>query len=102
MVQFSFFGSLAAAAAHSFTQRINNNPLVFEELSRRKLGILRKTTLRRNPQKRDTKWVEAFNMDVTFSYIVKTEQLVGYVDAVVIQDNGNTPFTDPEDFVITP
>lgn len=102
MVQFSFFGSLAGEAAHSFTQRINNNPLVFEELSKQKLGVLRKTTLRRNPQKRDTKWVEAFNMDVTFSYIVKTKQLVEYVGAVVVQDNGNTPFTVPEDFVITP
>lgn len=103
MVQFSFFGSLAGDAAHSFTQRINNNPLVFEELSKQKLGILRKTTLRRNPQKRDTKWVEAFNMDITFSYIVNTPQLVDVVEIVVLQDEySGDVFTVPPDAVINP
>jgi len=103
MVQFSFFGSSAGDAAHSFTQRINNNPLVFEELSKQKLGIMRKTTLRRNPQKRDTKWVEAFNMDITFSYIVNTPQEVDVVEVVILQDEySGDIFTVPPDAVITP
>lgn len=103
MVQFSFFGSLAGDAAHSFTQRINNNPLVFEELSKQKLGVMRKTTLRRNPQKRDTKWVEAFNMDITFSYIVNTPQLVDVVEIVILQDElSGDIFTVPPDAVINP
>lgn len=103
MVQFSFFGSLAGDAAHSFTQRINNNPQVFEELSKQKLGVMRKTTLRRNPQKRDTKWVEAFNMDVTFSYILNTPQLVDTVEIVVLQDEySGDVFTVPPDAVINP
>lgn len=103
MVQFSFFGSSAGDAAHSFTQRINNNPLVFEELSKQKLGVMRKTTLRRNPQKRDTKWVEAFNMDITFSYIVNTPQEVDVVEVVILQDEySGDVFTVPPDAVITP
>lgn len=103
MVQFSFFGSLAGDAAHDFTQRINNNPLVFEELSKNKLGIMRKTNLRRNPQKRDTKWVESFNMDITFSYIINTPQLVDVVEIVVLQDEySGDVFTVPPDAVINP
>lgn len=103
MVQFSFFGSSAGDAAHGFTQRINNNPLVFEELSKNKLGIMRKTNLRRNPQKRDTKWVESFNMDITFSYIINTPQRVDVVDIVVLQDEySGDVFTVPPDAVINP
>ena len=45
LVQFSFFGSLSGNASHDFTQRIKNNPLVFEELAKNKLGIMRKSTL---------------------------------------------------------
>lgn len=86
LVQFSFFGSLSGNASHDFTQRIKNNPLVFEELAKNKLGIMRKSTLRRAPQKRDTQWIEAFNMDVTFSYFINTNELVGVVEGVVISD----------------
>lgn len=103
MVQFSFFGAEAGNVAHSFTQRINNNPIVFEELSKNKLGVMRKTTLRRNPQKRDTQWVEAFNMDVTFSYILNTPQVVETVEIVVLQDEySGEVFTVPPDAVINP
>lgn len=103
MVQFSFFGSLAGDASHSFTQRINNNPLIFEQLNRNKLGIMRKSTLRRAPQKRDTKWVEAFNFDVTFNYIINTAQEVDVVEVVILQDEySGDVFTVPPDAVITP
>lgn len=103
MVQFSFFGSLAGDAAHSFTQRINNNPLVFEELSKQKLGIMRKSTLRRAPQKRDTQWIEAFNIDITFNYIVNTAQPVDVVEIVILQEEySGDIFTVPPDAVINP
>lgn len=86
MIQFGFCGSTAGEMAQHFTQRINNNPWVFEELSRNKLGFMRKSQVRRIPQKRDTKWVEYFNQDVTFSYIGLTEQLVDVIESVVLED----------------
>lgn len=103
LVQFSFFGTQAGNAAHAFTQRINNNPLVFEELSKQKLGVMRKSTLRRNPQRRDTTWVEAFNIDVTFSYILNTPQQVDVVEIVILEDEySGDVYTVPPDAVITP
>lgn len=87
MVQYSFVGSLSGEAVQSFTQRINNNPIVFEELGRNKLGVLRKSLVRRAPQKRETQWIEGFNMDVTFSYILNTQQLVDVIEVVVMQDD---------------
>ena len=85
-VQFSFIGSLSGDMSQSFTQNINNNPLTRLELSRNKLGLMRKSQIRRAPQKRDTKWVEYHNLDVTFNYIVITDQLVDVVEGVVIAD----------------
>ena len=104
--QLSFVGSQSGEMAYSFYQRINNNPLVFEELARNKLGVMRKSQVRRAPQKRDTKWVEYHNLDVTFSYHIVTKQVVDIVEGVVAQavyDGVTQPsFTVPENLVITP
>lgn len=86
MVQLSFIGSLSGDMSHSLNQRINNNYKVFEDLKRNKLGVMRKSNVRRAPQKRDTKWVEYHNMDVTFSYIAVTQDVVDLIEAVVVED----------------
>jgi hypothetical protein len=102
VVQFSFFGTLAGDAAHSFFNRINNNPQVFEAMGVNNLGYMRKTNLRRNPQKRDTQWVDSFNFDLTFNYIINTDQLVETVDTVILEDGySGDVFTVPPDAVIT-
>ena len=104
--QLSFVGSQSGEMAYSFYQRINNNPLVFEELARNKLGVMRKSQVRRAPQKRDTTWVEYHNLDVTFSYHIVTKQVVDIVEGVVAQavyDGVTQPsFTVPENLVINP
>lgn len=96
-VQFGFCGSTAGDMAQSFTQRINNNPLSFESLNREKLSVMRKSNIRRIPQKRDTQWVEYFNQDVVFTYTLNTEQPIDWVEAVVIEDAVNQP---PEIFSV--
>lgn len=106
LCQFSFVGSQSGEMAYSFYQRINNNPLVFEELARNKLGVMRKSQVRRTPQKRDTTWVEYHNLDVTFSYHVVTKQVVDIIEGVVVQavydDVTQSSFTVPKNLVITP
>lgn len=85
-VQFSFVGSLSGDMVQSFTQRINNNYKVFEDLKRNKLGVMRKSAIRRAPQKRETKWVECYNQDVVFSYIVMTQDVIDLIEAVVVEN----------------
>lgn len=106
MCQFSFVGSQSGEMAYSFYQRINNNPLVFDELARNNLGVMRKSQVRRAPQKRDTTWVEYHNLDVTFSYHVVTKQVVDIVEGITVEgiynDTIQDNFTIPEDLVITP
>lgn len=97
-IQISFCGSLAGDMAHSFTQRINNNPIAMEGSRRESLGVMRKSNLRRSPQRRDTQWVEYFNQDVVFSYLVNTQQKVDYVETVVVEAKAQDPsdtFTVP-------
>lgn len=86
MVQYSFFGSTAGDMAMHFNQRINNNPVVLEEAARNKLGFMRKSQLRRNPQKRDTQWIDSYNMDVTYSYIANTQQIVDVIEVAIMED----------------
>jgi len=86
MAQLSFIGSLSGDMSQSFNNNINNNPLTRLELSRNKLGFMRKSQIRRAPQRRETKWVEYHNLDVTFSYVVITDQLIDAVEGVVIAD----------------
>lgn len=103
-VQFSFIGSLSGDMVQSFTQNINNNPISTEESKRQKLGFMRKSQVRRAPQKRDTKWVEYHNTDVTFSYVIITSQPVDIVTGVVIQENisNNTETIKFPDSIVYP
>ena len=97
LVQVTFIGSKAGDMVQSFTQRINNNYKVFEAITRNKLGVMRKSQVRNTPQRRDTKWVDYYNIDVTFSYIGLTQDVVDIVEAAVVQDvTANTIFRVPE------
>jgi len=102
-VQFSFCGSDSADMAHTFNHRISNSQLVLDEFRLNKLGYMRKSSMRRAPQKRETEWVEYQNIDVTFSYSVISIDVVDIIESVVIEDASLTPstvFTVPEGIVI--
>lgn len=85
-VQFSFLGSLSAEMSHEFTQRLNNNYLVLDSMKKNKVKMMRKSSVRRIPQLRDTEWVDNFNIDVTFSYIGLTQDIVDIIEAAVLED----------------
>ena len=74
--QFSFFGRGAGNVAQAFHDKIGNTVLTKQVAARVNMGYMNKTDVRRNPQKRDTQWVDAYNLDVTFSYILNTKEQV--------------------------
>lgn len=86
-VQFSFCGSLSGDMSHTFNYKIGNDPWVKEELLRNNLGYMNKTQVRRNPQKRDTQWVEYHSMDVTFNFTHNVQQTVDVIEHVALEDN---------------
>ena len=99
-VQFTFVGSKSGEMIQSFTQRINNNPLSLQALQANNLGLMRKSAIRNSPQRRDTKWIDYHNMDVTFNYIVNTEQVVDWVESVVVDSEQTGEFTIPDEIVV--
>lgn len=91
MAQFSFVGSLAGDMAFDFQNAVSNNVVMWEAFQKFNLAPIRKSTLRRVPALRETKWIEYQNLDVTFSYAVKTTQKVDVVEhiRIVYKDDGN-------------
>jgi hypothetical protein len=89
--QFTFCGSLAGDMAYDFNTAMSNNVVMWEAFQKNQLAPLRKSPLRRLPIKRDTKWIEYQNLDVTFSYAVKTTQKVDVVERISILGLGQDP-----------
>lgn len=87
LVQFSFLGSESADMALSLHNRLSGNPVTLEALAKQNLGYMRKTQVRRLPEKRETSWIEKSNFDVTFTYFINTIQEVGVVDTVILLDS---------------
>lgn len=85
LVQFSFLGNDAGEIAHDFIHYCNS-PETLIAMSGHNMALLRKTSLRRNPQRRDTQWVESFNFDATFSYIVNTPEIITPVEHIVVDE----------------
>lgn len=103
LIQFSFGGSQAADMAHEFFNAVPNNVVVREAYQKNNLAPMRKSTLRYSPQKRDTKWVDFFNVDVTFSYAVYTNQDIDWVEHITIVDaNTGEIITIPTPVTPTP
>lgn len=101
LAQFSFLGSLSNDMAFCFSHNISSNPVVYEELYKSQVAYLRKSDIRRAPQKRETEWIEACNIDVTFNVIINQQQIIDTVDAVIIQDTiTGEVYTVPPDVVI--
>lgn len=84
-VQFSFIGSTGGDMAYDFNNAVNNNVVMWEAFQKYNLSPVEKTPLRRVPVLRDTKWIEYENLDVVFTYAVKSTQAVDIVEQVVIK-----------------
>ena len=88
-VQFTFAGTDAPDMAQDFLQAVCNNVVITEAYQKNSVAPMRKGTLKRSPQKRDTQWVEFFSIDVTFSYAIRTTQDIDWVEHVTILDENS-------------
>lgn len=86
-IQFTFAGSNAEDLAFYFHNSVCNNRTISFVYRKNNLSPMRKSTLRRNPQRRDTQWVDFWNVDVTFLYTVVTKQDVDWVEHISVKDS---------------
>lgn len=78
-VQVSCIGSEAGTLAFDFHHLLNTT-LVWEKFQLQNLYPIRKTDIRRSPVLRETKWVDRYNFDVTFTFAVSTNQTVDIIE----------------------
>lgn len=82
--QISFVGKDSEEVATEFRHALVNNRRCYEYFLYNGLGILSRGNLRRIPQKRETEWVAAMNMDIDFSYAVRTRQSYDWIEYITI------------------
>lgn len=82
--QFSFIGTTAGDMAYDFDNAIFNNTVMREAFQTLNLVAVEKSNIRRVPALRDTKWIEYENLDVVFTYAVKTTQAVDIIEHIRI------------------
>ena len=85
-VQYSFYGKDAPSVAYSSHMRMANSVLNRETSQASNMSIVRKSPVRRIPQKRETKYVEMCTYDVTYSFISGFTQTLQPIEQVVIED----------------
>lgn len=81
-VQISFVGTATSDIAQAFRHGMVNDRRCFETLLRANFGILDRGQIRRIPQKRESDWVDAYNMDFSFSFAVNTRFTYDWIEYV--------------------
>lgn len=94
-VQFSFHGSEAGELAEVFHRLVTNYVEVRMNWARHGLAPVSKTPIRYAPQRRETQWIDGFNLDVTFSYRVHEAKKVEWVERITMIENGGERQTIP-------
>lgn len=94
LVQFSFIGRDADKVSFDFRHNVINNRACRDEWLKMNFGFLEKSDLRRNPQARETQWVDEFKMDIEMSFAVSTKQEYDWVDTVEVDKTYTDNNTD--------
>lgn len=95
LVRFIFTGKDSDSLASEFHFALDNI-FFWEQIRAKNLGIMRKGTVKRIPDKRETTIIKRFSLDVTFSFAVETEQYVNIIERITFSDDSLTgSFTIP-------
>jgi len=82
----SFVGSNAGNMAYSSHGRISNSLLAREAAQSSSIALMRKSSTRRVPYYRETKWVDVFSYNATFFFIGGITDVIPLIKQVVIEN----------------
>lgn len=88
VVRLMFVGKDSGNIAHHFDV-VMDNPAARFYFGTENLAVMRKSEVRRVPEKRDTEWVENFTLDIFFSYAVETAQPIDIIETVTWNEKIN-------------
>ena len=86
-IKLSFIGRDAEDVANDFQHNAKNNRSCLIEWERQNLGLLYVSDVRSVPQKRDTQWVDMFNMDIRLSFALSTIHEEDWIEKITIVEN---------------
>ena len=74
LLQVSFVGKEADELMFDFNDAVFSNRMCIEAFQKNNFGPMSKSDVRNIPQKRDTGWVEMWNVDLNLSYAIQSKQ----------------------------
>ena len=93
--QVSFIGDRSPDVAFDFDDAVGSSRVCIEAFQKRNLGYIDKSTLRRMPQPRESKWVESWNVDLNYSFALQSRQVMDWVEFIDV--NGEIYRIYPEE-----
>lgn len=78
------FGKGAGNLGTHIHSSITNTRTAFDELHKNRLAVLKKSSLRRNPQLRETEWIDAFVFDLDLTFSIYTRYTYDWVEYITV------------------
>lgn len=79
--QISFIGRDSGEVIGVFEDSVFSSRNCLEMLQRNNLGAIRQSKSRRNPQKRETTWVDCYNIDLDLSFAIQSKEEIDWIDS---------------------
>lgn len=92
--QISFIGEQASDVGFDYAHNIKNNKRILEEYQRSGFAVTQRSSARKQPQARETKWVDAVNIDLSFSFSVQMRQEMDWIEYITINGNQYRIYND--------
>lgn len=83
-LQLSFVGEGCGDMAYSLKQALRSSILAQEDFLKEGISVLDSTSVRSNPQMRETRWVDGFTMDMTLGYSVQHTEDLNWVEFITV------------------
>lgn len=86
-IQLMFVGSNSGDFSMEYFDQFSGNTVIREVYQRNDIAPRRLTQVRRNPQLRESKWIDSFAMDIVVGFAVKTVQDIEWADYITLNNN---------------
>lgn len=83
-LQITFMGEDSGDMAYDLRNTLQNSQLTNEDFLKKDLSFLSCTSVRSNPQLRETRWVDSFNFDINLGYSVQFTEDMNWVEYITV------------------
>lgn len=85
-IQLLFVGNNSGNFSMEYFDQFSGNTVIREIYQRNAIAPRRLSQVRRNPQLRESKWIDSFAMDIVVGFAVKTVQDIEWADYITLNN----------------